>query len=98
MGSRFQLRRYTVKPGEMHDWLAEWREKVKPLRAKLGFEVVGAWTAAGDQFVWIIRYGGPLSWEEADRAYYSSPERKALSPDPARHLAATDTLIMDSTL
>jgi NIPSNAP len=97
MGSRFQLRRYTVKPGEMSEWLAEWREKVKPLRAKLGFEVVGSWTGSGDQFVWIIRYDGPLSWEAADRAYYNSPERKALSPDPARHLAATDTLIMDST-
>jgi hypothetical protein len=97
MGSRFQLRRYTVKPGEMDDWLAEWEEKVRPLRAKFGFHVVGSWTGPGDQFVWIIRYDGPLSWEEADRTYYGSPERKALSPDPARHLAAVDTLVMDST-
>lgn len=97
MASRVQLRRYTVKPSEMQDWLREWREKVKPLRARFGFQVVGAWTAAPDQFVWIIRYDGPLSFEEADRAYYSSSERKALSPDPARHLAGTDTLIMDST-
>ncbi len=92
---RFQLRRYTIKPGEMEAWLREWREKVKPLRARFGFEVVGSWTAEPDQFVWILRYDGPLSWEEADRAYYSAPERKALSPDPARHLAAVDTLVMD---
>lgn len=92
----FQLRRYTVKPGEMEDWLREWREKVKPLRARYGFQVVGSWIHQPDQFVWIIRYDGPLSWEEADRAYYSSVERKALSPDPARHLANTDTLVMDA--
>jgi len=93
----FQLRRYTIKPGEMDAWVSEWRERVKPLRARYGFEVLGSWTAPPDQFVWIIRYEGPLSWEEADRAYYASPERKALNPDPARHLAAHDTLVMEST-
>jgi hypothetical protein len=97
MSPRYQLRRYTVKPGELNDWLAEWKEKILPLRAQFGFQVVGSWTGGADQFVWIIRYDGPLSWEEADRAYYGSPERKALSPDPARHLAATDTLVMDPT-
>jgi ribosomal protein L11 methylase PrmA len=97
VASRFQLRRYTIRPGEMQDWLREWQERVRPLRARFGFQVVGSWTADADQFVWIIRYDGPLTWEEADRAYYASPERKALSPDPARHLAASDTLVMDAT-
>ncbi len=97
MAARFQLRRYQIKPGEMPAWLQEWRDKVRPLRAQFGFQVVGSWTSVGDQFVWIIRYDGPLTFEEADRVYYSSPERKALSPDPARHIAASDTLVMDAT-
>ena len=56
-GMKFQLREYTVKPGEMEEWVAEWRSKVAPLREKMGFEIVGAWTVDGtDQFVWIIGY------------------------------------------
>jgi NIPSNAP protein len=87
-----QLREYAVKPGEMDAWVAEWRAKIAPLRERHGFEIIGAWTVEGtDQFVWIIRYRGPKSWPEADRDYYESPERKAIDPDPARHLAATST-------
>lgn len=93
---KFQLREYTVKPGEMDEWVAEWRSKVAPLREKMGFRVLGAWTIDGtDQFVWIISYDGPKSWDEANDDYYSSPERKALDPDPARHLMKTGTRLMD---
>jgi NIPSNAP len=92
---KFQLREYTVKPGEMQEWLGEWRSKIVPLRERHGFEVLGAWTVdSTDQFIWIISYSGPKSWEEANDDYYSSPERKAMDPDPARHLAKTDTRFM----
>jgi NIPSNAP len=92
---KFQLREYTVKPGEMQEWLGEWRSKIVPLRERHGFEVLGAWTVdSTDQFIWIISYNGPKSWEDANDDYYSSPERKAMDPDPARHLAKTDTRFM----
>jgi len=92
-----QIREYTVKPGEMADWVAEWRSRVVPLRRKFGFQIVGAWTVDGtDQFVWIITYDCPKSWQQADADYYQSPERKALDPDPARHLAHTQTRLMTS--
>jgi len=94
---KFQLREYTVKPGEMQEWLSEWRSRIVPLRESLGFEVLGAWTVDGtDQFIWIIGYNGPKSWEQANDDYYASPERKALDPDPARHLIKTDTRLMTS--
>jgi NIPSNAP len=84
----YQLREYTVKPGEMEQWIKEWREKIVPLRVSVGFQVIGAWTIDGtDQFVWIVGYGGPKAWEQAEKDYYESPGRKALDPDPARHLA-----------
>ena len=93
----FQLREYTVKPGEMDEWIAEWRSKVVPLRKQHGFDVLGAWTVEGtDQFVWIISYGGTKSWKDADAGYYESPERKAIDPDPARHLAQTVARFMSS--
>ncbi|SRR5579872_6166844 len=94
--SGFQLRDYTIKPGEMAEWLAEWQAQIVPLRRKHGFEVAGAWTIEADRFVWILRRDDPQSWEEADQAYYGSPERKAMSPDPARHVAETRTARMQS--
>jgi hypothetical protein len=91
----WQLREYTVKPGEMAQWIEEWRSKIVPLRLKFGFRILGSWTVDGtDQFVWIISYDGPKSWQEVDSDYYQSPQRKAIEPDPARHLAHTQTRLM----
>jgi len=57
---------------------------VVPLRRLFGFKVVGAWESAEtDTFVWIISHDDFVS---ADRAYYQSPDRAALKPDPARHI------------
>jgi hypothetical protein len=82
-----------VKTGAMETWVSEWRDVVLPLRRKFGFEVVGAWTVAEeDRFVWII---GHEDFEAADDIYYASPERTQLDPEPARHLAETDTKMMD---
>ena len=90
----FQLRRYKVRSGEMQEWLEEWSAKIRPLREQLGFQVVGAWRGGDDEFVWIVRYDGALAWEDAERAYYEAPERKALDPDPARHLEKVEQLVM----
>ena len=81
----------------MAQWLEEWRSQIVPLRLKHGFRILGSWTVDGtDQFVWIITYDGPMSWAEADRDYYQSPERKAIDPDPARHLANTNARMMSA--
>jgi ribosomal protein L11 methylase PrmA len=88
----YQLRDYIVKQGEMQDWLDEWRDVIVPLREKAGFDIVGAWIVPDeDRFIWII---GREDFESADEAYYASPERAALDPDPARHLAHVDTKLM----
>jgi NIPSNAP len=80
-----QIRVYRIKPGALHDFAREWREHVLPLRRRFGFEVLGAWASAEDDtFVWIVRHDGDFA--AADRAYYDSPERAALDPDPARHI------------
>ena len=87
---------YTIKPGEMAAWLEEWRGLIAPLRRHHGFEVLGAWTTEPDKFVWIIRYAGPKSWQEADGAYYASAERAAMLPDPARHIAKSEHWMMSA--
>jgi hypothetical protein len=90
-----QLRIYTIKPGEMREWLDEWRRFIAPLRRETGFEILGAWTIeAENRFVWILRYVGPKSWQEADAAYYASPARAAMQPDPARHIAKQESWLL----
>ena len=86
---RVQLRRYTIAPDIMDDWVAEWTAKIRPLRQALGFTVLGAWRVDdSDEFIWLLAYDGPQTWEQAERAYYDSPQRAALDPDPARHITA----------
>jgi hypothetical protein len=85
---RFQLRVSTVKQGEMEGFVHEWQEQVAPLRLAYGFSIVGPWVADdGETFVWILGHDGD---------YYASLERRALDPDPARHLAETRTWFMRS--
>lgn len=91
----YQLRIYTIRHGEMGEWLEEWRALIAPLRRQHGFEVVGAWTTDdSDLFVWILRYSGPKSWAEADAGYYQSPGRAAMNPDPARHISHSEHWLM----
>ena len=81
------LRIYTIKPGEMADWLDEWRAQVLPLRRQLGFTILGAWVSdENDTFTWLLGYDGAEGLEAANAAYYDSPARAALDPDPARHI------------
>jgi NIPSNAP len=82
------LRIYTIKPGEMSEWIDEWRAHVLPLRRRLGFTVLGAWVSDGEEtFTWLLGYDGPEGIAAANVAYYESPERAALDPDPARHIS-----------
>jgi hypothetical protein len=83
---RTHIRVYTIKPGEVADFAAEWRAQVVPLRRQFGFEVTHAWTSEEDNtFVWVVTRDGD-DWDEAERAYYDSPERLAMDPDPARRI------------
>ena len=79
-----QLREYTIKPGQLDTFVAVWARSVKPLRERTGFVIEGAWTIpAEERFIWIVSHAGPAGWEAANKAYYDSPERKAMDPDPA---------------
>jgi hypothetical protein len=93
----YRLRIYEVKPGEMAAWIDEWSRAIRPLREKLGFQIVGAWASEeSSTFVWLLGYDGPDDYETADAAYYGSPDRAAMDPDPARHLASTQELTVKS--
>jgi hypothetical protein len=86
-----QLRIYTINRGQMDAFVKVWQESVLPLRRKLGFTIDGAWVMEEEnKFVWVLTYDGPDSWEERNAAYFSSPERKAMQPDPADWVAHID--------
>jgi NIPSNAP protein len=80
------VRVYTIRPGEVARFAEEWRAQVVPLRRRFGFEVTYAWASEDDDtFVWVVTRDGD-DWEEAEQAYYDSPERLALDPDPAARI------------
>ena len=86
-----QLRIYTINRGQLHQFAKEWEEKIRPLRESLGFQVAAAWLLEEtSQFVWLLIYDGPQPWETLDAAYYTSPTRLAMNPNPARLIARAE--------
>lgn len=85
MPTTTQLRLYTIRQGSLRQFAEEWRAQVLPLRLVQGFRVEGAWLVEETSlFAWLLSHDGPEGWDVADRAYYDSPARKAMDPDPAR--------------
>ncbi len=85
-----QLRRYTINRGKMDAFVEAWKTGVVPLRRRAGFRIVGAWVVRErNEFVWLMSYEGD-DWEARDKAYYASPERAKLDPDPAQFIARVE--------
>jgi hypothetical protein len=92
---QFQLREYTIVDGRLDDFVAEWRERILPLRLATGFSVLGPWVERDlGRFVWIIGYDGDLA--EGNDLYYSAPERAAMDPDPARLIAEIREIVLET--
>jgi len=81
-----ELRDYRIVEGALDQWVEEWRSGIAPIRRELGFSIERAWTVVDDsRFVWLLSHAGDWdSFEAADRAYYDSPLRTSLHPNPAR--------------
>jgi hypothetical protein len=81
-----ELRDYHIVDGSLDRWVEEWRGRILPIRRELGFTIDSAWTVVDDsRFVWLLSYPGDWeAFEAADRAYYESPQRTSLDPNPAR--------------
>jgi hypothetical protein len=96
----YQLREYDMNPGELDAFVREWRAKIVPLRTMFGFSVVGAWLSRDEnKFIWILgRDGPPGSFKKADEEYAQSPGRRAIDPNPARHIAHIRETIMSSAM
>jgi NIPSNAP len=79
-----ELRDYTIRHGEMDEWIARWKASVVPLREAAGFHIVGAWVdRQNDRFVWLLGYDGADGFDAANGRYYASPGRTSVRPEPA---------------
>ena len=83
-----QLRVYTVKEGQLDNFVEFFKRGTAKLRQANGFEVQ-AWTApATSQFVWLVEHEGtPEEFTAADQAYYRLPAHAPL------HEAALEYLV-----
>jgi len=91
-----QLRIYTITPGGLQQFAREWQEKIRPVRERVGFSIPGAWSVPDtNQFVWLMEHPDAASWEERDRAYFDSDERKSMDPNPARLIAKMEQYFVD---
>lgn len=91
-----QLHIYTINRGALDDFAQEWRDKIKPLRQKFGFQVSGGWKVADtNQFVWFLSRETVEDWEAQNQAFYQSEERRSLQPDPARHIARVEIYFVE---
>lgn len=81
-----ELRDYRIAEGSLDRWVEEWLSGIAPLRRELGFSIDRAWTVEEDsRFVWLLSHPGDWeAFEAADEAYYDSPQRASLDPNPAR--------------
>ena len=76
-----ELRRYTIEPGRMDDFIA-WFPSIVGPRARHGFRVVFAYADdEHSQFVWAVAHDG--DFDAAEAAYMASPERaEAFATNP----------------
>jgi hypothetical protein len=89
-----QLRDYRIVAGSLDLFVEEWRSRIAPIRRETGFTIERAWTVESEsRFIWVVSYPGDWSaFAAADRAYYASPARAAIDPDPARLIESQTTL------
>ena len=94
-----QLRITTIDRGALQTFAAEWKQTIKPLREKIGVAIPDAWTVpTTNPFIWRMQYDGPQSWGSLDKAHFDHPERHAMDPDPARHIARMENVFIDKVV
>ena len=85
-----QYRLFTVDKGRLDDFVRVWKEKIYPLRLKTGYRIpFAAKIPETNQFVWLLTYDGPKSWEQIGAEYTEA--RKGISPDPLDWVPVTET-------
>jgi hypothetical protein len=92
-----QLRVYDLRPGSLDKFLhAFWDSDMLQIRHEFGFVLAASWSVLGeDRFVWVVRHDGDAdAFARAEEAYYASPRRIQLDPNPADFVMAGTVSLM----
>lgn len=93
---RDQLRIYRLQPGVFDEFYAYWKANIVPAREASGFKILSAWrNPEANEFVWVVRWEGEESFEDADEAYYASPLRMRTPKTSGRFLAGQEVRMLD---
>ena len=94
-----QLRRYTVEPGRMDDFLA-WFPTLRPVREQYGFRIVFALADRGhDTFTWAVSFeGDQAAFTEREETYNASSERAAVFESNPRVVTSMEIGFADVVL
>lgn len=88
----YQIRRYKIASGAMDEFVELFETQLVPLRTRFGFRVESSWTLdETHEFMWIVSHDGADGFGAADAAYYSSPDRDAVTPDPLDYIEEVNT-------
>ena len=86
-----QVRIYTINKGMMEEWIKLFNEKLVPIHAKVGINIVGAWVnRSQNEFIWIRTFEDEQEAEEKNRAYLQHPDRRALGNSVQAYEAKTE--------
>ena len=88
----FQIRRYKIARGTMDEFVELFDTQLVPLRERFGFRLESSWRLdETNEFMWIVSHDGAEGFEAVDAAYYSSPDRDAVRPDPLDFIEEVNT-------
>ena len=90
-----QLRVYTVNRGKMDTWVKWYNEKVVPIAAQAGHQILGPWiNEAKTEFIWIRTYQNAEDAKVKDDAFSNSPAWKAVVGETAEYVAKIEVTVM----
>ena len=79
----YQIRRYKIVADGMNEFVELFNHQLVSLRERFGFRLESSWRLdETHEFMWIVSHDGAEGFETADAAYYSSPDRDAVTPNP----------------
>ncbi|MDA1256536.1 MAG: NIPSNAP family protein [Chloroflexi bacterium] len=90
-----QLRIYTINKGQMDSWLKTF-DGLKPILARHGIQVNGAWTdAENERFIWVRSFEDEADLARKEEAFYSDPDWLAGVDHVRSHLAKRDVTVIN---
>lgn len=74
----FELREYTVKPGQQEAWVRCMEEEIIPLQVKMGMVIIGSFVGEEDEsvYIWLRRFENEQERERLYTAVYQSEQWK----------------------